>query len=51
MAQPESQWIVTTDGEHIHVADPNGETRRIARADLSAVLIETNDSGPWGSDF
>jgi hypothetical protein len=51
MDQPESQWVVTIDGDRIAVADPKGERREIGRADLRAVAIETNDSGPWGSDF
>lgn len=51
MSESESLWIVTIDGDLITVADPKGESRAIARADLCAVVIETNDSGPWGSDF
>ena len=47
----EAAWIVTMTDEEIRVADPRGEVRSIARERIAAVLIETNDSGPWGSDF
>lgn len=32
------------------MTDEAGETRAVAKADLSGVAIETNDSGPWGAD-
>ena len=37
--------------EEIRVVDPAGEVRAIPKGRLAAILIETNDSGPWGSDF
>ena len=49
--QPEEDWLVSLTGERLSVADPKGETRELVMADLSRVVIETNDSGPWGSDF
>ena len=48
---PESRWTVTSGDDRISVSDPDGEVRSIAMADLAAVMIETNDSGPWGTDF
>ena len=51
MMEPESQWIVTIAGERVQVADPKGDVRGVARADLHSIVIETNDSGPWGADF
>ena len=48
---PESRWTVTIADERISVSSPDGEVRGVAMADLAAVMIETNDSGPWGTDF
>jgi len=50
-APREAAWVVTIEDDEIRVADPEGQLRGIAKAALAAVLIETNDSGPWGSDF
>lgn len=49
--EPESRWIVTVDDEWIVVRDAAGETRRVGTHDLSGIAVETNDSGPWGTDF
>jgi hypothetical protein len=49
--QPEARWIVTLDESRIVVSDPDGASRDIAKADLAGIVIETNDSGPWGGDF
>ena len=38
------------DGERISVRDDAGETKALAKGDLSGVAVETNDSGPWGAD-
>jgi hypothetical protein len=48
--EPESRWIVAIDETSINVTDPSGQTRSVSTGDLSGVLIETNDSGPWGAD-
>jgi hypothetical protein len=47
----EAAWIVTMTDDGIRVTDPTGEVRGIAKDRIAAVIIETNDSGPWGSDF
>src|SRR5688500_11514311 len=47
----ESRWTVTSEDDRISVSSPDGEIRAIAMSDLAAVMIETNDSGPWGTDF
>lgn len=47
---PEARWVVAVDGEAIQVTDETGGTRAVAKAELSGVAIETNDSGPWGAD-
>ncbi len=49
--QPEGQWVVDVGPERIRVTDAAGGTTALAKADLAAVVIETNDSGPWGADL
>ena len=46
----EAGYIVSLDGERIGVTDPKGEATTLALADLNGVMIETNDSGPFGAD-
>lgn len=47
---PEAGWTVEATADHIAATDDAGETRSIGLADLSGVMIETNDSGPFGPD-
>jgi hypothetical protein len=49
--EPESKWVVTIDSASISVSDMAGDVKSVAKADLSGVAIETNDSGPWGADI
>ena len=49
--QPEDNWEVSLDADLIRVRDKAGAERSVARSALSAVAIETNDSGPWGADL
>jgi hypothetical protein len=46
----EAAYIVSVEGDGLSVADPNGEEKSLALADLNGVMIETNDSGPVGTD-
>ncbi|WGY70206.1 hypothetical protein KEC55_24460 [Burkholderia cepacia] len=46
----QSGWTVTATDTRIESTDPTGATRGIALSDLGAVLIETNDQGPFVSD-
>ncbi|WP_313535733.1 hypothetical protein [Sphingomonas sp.] len=48
--QPEARWIVALEAEDITVTDDSGGTKHLACVDLRGVAIETNDSGPWGTD-
>lgn len=48
---PESLWTVTVDDARISVRDPDGTVNSVSRAALSAIIIETNGSGPWGIDL
>ena len=49
--QPEAQWIVAVDDLSIRVTDHAGATVELGKGDLVGVVIETNDSGPWGADL
>lgn len=48
--QPESQFVVTIEETRIVCRCPSGETESVAWNDLDAVIVETNDTGPWGAD-
>lgn len=48
--QPEAKWLVAIKPAHICVTDDQGCTQSVAKSDLTAVAIETNDTGPWGAD-
>ena len=47
---PECKWRVTLDDDQISVQNASGQIRSVSKADLGAVVIATNDSGPWGAD-
>ncbi|WP_322082281.1 hypothetical protein [Burkholderia sp. BCC1972] len=46
----QSGWTVTATGTRIESTDQTGATHGIALSDLGAVVIETNDQGPFVSD-
>jgi len=48
--EPESKWRLAIDDDRISVRDEAGALKSIAKAELSGVAIETNDTGPWGAD-
>ncbi|WP_454886066.1 hypothetical protein [Sphingomonas oryzagri] len=48
--QPEARWIVTVDPDRIHITDQTGASKALLKDELAGVIIETNDSGPWGAD-
>jgi hypothetical protein len=47
---PEAAFSVWLRDDAIRCRWPNGEEQAISFADLRAVYVETNDSGPWGMD-
>jgi hypothetical protein len=47
---PEAKFVVSVQEGVIVNQRPEGTTERVALADLRAVIIETDDSGPFGSD-
>lgn len=48
--QPEARYVVTFDEESVVCTHPNGTVETVLWDELGAVLLETNDSGPWGID-
>jgi hypothetical protein len=51
MRHPEEQFVVeVTAADEIICRAPGHPEQRIRMADLGAVYVETNDSGPWGAD-
>lgn len=47
---PESLFHVTVTEEAIETLRPEGKVERVEFSRLKAVIIETNDTGPWGTD-
>ena len=47
---PESLFVLTIEGDRILNKRPDGDIEQIALSELSRVLVETNDSGPWFAD-
>ncbi|MBX9880876.1 MAG: hypothetical protein K2X73_02770 [Sphingomonas sp.] len=48
---PESLWHVAADAYGFRATDQTGKTMVAPRENLAAIVIETNDSGPWGADL
>lgn len=47
---PESKWLVECGEATLRVTDGKGATKTLEKTDLTGVIIETNDTGPWGAD-
>jgi hypothetical protein len=50
-AEPEAEYVMSLIDEVIAVRDPDGQEHRLAISDLRGVIVETDDSGPWGADL
>lgn len=48
---PESLYQVTLDEQRVCGTQQDGEDESLDWDELGAVIIETNDTGPWGKDF
>ncbi len=48
--EPECHWVVDLNDGEISVADDKGAMAALKLTEISKVVIETNDSGPWGAD-
>ena len=49
--EPACPWSVQVVDGIIRTSDGQGTTRELAVDDLRAVVVATDDSGPWGDDF
>jgi hypothetical protein len=49
--QPEAAHKVSLEGETVVVRSPDGTTQQLELDQLRGVVVETNDSGPWGMDL
>jgi len=47
---PEALWQLSVDQEHIELTAQDGTFTRLEKSALRGVIVETNDSGPWGAD-
>lgn len=50
MLIPEGKWLVECDGDLLRATDDKQNAKLVAKSDLTGVVIETNDSGPWGQN-
>lgn len=46
----EQEWSIVITPENAEVTDSNGDVTRVALNDVTKIFIETDDSGPIGSD-
>jgi hypothetical protein len=47
---PEAAFVITLTDEGVRYRRPDGKLESVAWDDLQAVLIETSDAGPIGTD-
>ena len=47
---PESKWLIECGDVILRLTDDEGSAKWLRKADLKGVIIETNDTGPWGAD-
>jgi hypothetical protein len=48
--QPEASYVVSTSGDEVRCVWPDGSVQAVSLMRLRDVYVETNDSGPVGSD-
>ncbi len=48
---PESKWLVEINRTEIRTIDYEGLETKCKINDISQIIIETNDTGPWGTDI
>ena len=48
--QPECEWEISCTASSIELRDRDGSKKHMQKDALRGIAIETNDSGPWGSD-
>jgi hypothetical protein len=48
--EPESRFVVTIDPDRVLCRRPSGDEESVRWDALAVVIVETNDTGPWGCD-
>ena len=48
---PESKWLVEINEIEIRTVDYDGLETKLQISDIRQIVIETNDTGPWGTDI
>ena len=51
IGQPESRFVVATTDTGVSCTGPNGNIESVDWDDVQTVLIETNNTGPFGTDL
>jgi hypothetical protein len=46
----ESQWIVEIQNSTIKTIDYEGHENTIEISEIDSIVVETNDTGPWGTE-
>jgi hypothetical protein len=49
-SSPLAKWSVRFEGDEIATSDGSGTTHRLNVGELRRVVVQTDDSGPWGAD-
>jgi hypothetical protein len=49
-SSPLTQWSVRFEGDDITTSDGSETIRRLPLRELRKVVVQTDDSGPWGAD-
>ena len=47
---PEGRFVVSFIGDEINNQRPDGTVERMGFGEIRRVIVETNDTGPWGAD-
>jgi hypothetical protein len=47
---PLAKWSVAIEGDSIVTSDGSETTRNLSIPELRKVVVQTDDSGPWGAD-
>jgi len=48
--KPECDFLLSIDNGVITNKRPEGKVEQVSISDLKSIIVETNDSGPWGMD-
>src|SRR5262245_50469370 len=46
----EEHWVIEIRNGILRITDPAGKSAQLTFDEIKGIAIETNDSGPWGTD-